>query len=315
MALLGDTLLRRQHRRRGGLSLRRRRDAHHRAGPQAHRPSSPAGTGRAACCRAPTARKLYVGVGSLSNIGEHGMEAEEGRACIYELDLASGQQPHLRLRPAQPGGLAWEPTHRRAVDRGQRARRPGRRDAARLPDLGADGGFYGWPYCYWGQTVDDRVPQDAGDGRAGASRPTTRSAATPPRSASAGCPPARCPAFPTAWRSASTARGTAARSAATRWSSCRSRTAAQPGRRATSSPASCRRTRRESYGRPVGVAIGPDGALLVADDVGDVIWRVTGRVAAASASRRQVRGVGPGHRFRDELDHGAAPHAVLILVF
>ena len=77
---------------------------HHRAGPQARRASSPAGTGRAACCRAPTARKLYVGVGSLSNIGDHGMEAEEGRAAIYELDLASGAEPHLRLRPAQPRG-------------------------------------------------------------------------------------------------------------------------------------------------------------------------------------------------------------------
>ena len=55
---------------------------HHRAGPQARRPSSPAATGRAACCPAPTARKLYVGVGSLTNIGDHGMAAEEGRAAI-----------------------------------------------------------------------------------------------------------------------------------------------------------------------------------------------------------------------------------------
>ena len=54
----------------------------------------------------PDGRKLYVGVGSLSNIGENGMDVEEGRACIYELDLASGQQPHLRRRPAQPG-RAW----------------------------------------------------------------------------------------------------------------------------------------------------------------------------------------------------------------
>ena len=54
----------------------------------------------------PDGRRLYVGVGSLSNIGEHGMEVEEGRACIYELDLADGTQPHLRRRPAQPG-RAW----------------------------------------------------------------------------------------------------------------------------------------------------------------------------------------------------------------
>ena len=52
----------------------------------------------------PDGPKLYVGVGSLSNIAENGMEAEEGRAAIYEIDLASGTQPHLRQRPAQPGG-------------------------------------------------------------------------------------------------------------------------------------------------------------------------------------------------------------------
>ena len=49
----------------------------------------------------PDGRKLYAGVGSLSNIAENGMEVEEGRAAIYELDLASGSEPHLRRRPAQ----------------------------------------------------------------------------------------------------------------------------------------------------------------------------------------------------------------------
>ena len=59
----------------------------------------------------PDGRKLYVGVGSLSNIGDAGMEVEEGRACIYELDLASRRQPHLRLRPAQPGGPGLGAAH------------------------------------------------------------------------------------------------------------------------------------------------------------------------------------------------------------
>ena len=97
-------LLRRQHRRRGRLPLRATAP---RASPgrAAGSPtSSPAATGRAACCRAPDGTRLYVGVGSLSNIADHGMAAEEGRAAIWELDLASRRRPHLRLRPAQPGG-------------------------------------------------------------------------------------------------------------------------------------------------------------------------------------------------------------------
>ena len=85
----------------------------------------------------PDGRKLYVGVGSLSNIGG---PRPRGRARPrLHLRARSGhrQQPHLRRRPAQPGGPGLGAAHRRAVDGGQRARRPGRRDAARLPDLGA----------------------------------------------------------------------------------------------------------------------------------------------------------------------------------
>ena len=52
----------------------------------------------------PDGLKLYVGVGSLTNIADEGMEAEEGRAAIHELDLANGSKPHLRRRSAQPGG-------------------------------------------------------------------------------------------------------------------------------------------------------------------------------------------------------------------
>jgi len=108
----------------------------------------------------PDARKLFVGVGSQSNIADGGMEAEEGRACIYELDLASGKSrifasglrnpwawPGSR-RPARSG--PWSTSATASATR----RRPNYLTAVR------DGGFYGWPYCYWGQTVDDRVPQD-----------------------------------------------------------------------------------------------------------------------------------------------------------
>src|SRR3954453_22568353 len=61
-----------------------------------------------------------------------------------------------------------------------------------------DGGFYGWPDSYWGQTVDDRVPQDPA-AVARALTPDMRWAGTPRRSASVGCPPAHSPGSPTEW--------------------------------------------------------------------------------------------------------------------
>ena len=104
--------------------------------------------------------KLYVGVGSLSNIAEQGMEVEEGRACIYEVDLTSGQSRIFASGLRNPVGFAWEPLTGAlwtVVNE-----RDGIGDET-PPDYLThvqDGGFYGWPYCYWGQTVDGRVPQN-----------------------------------------------------------------------------------------------------------------------------------------------------------
>ena len=108
----------------------------------------------------PDGRKLFVGVGSFSNIGERGLDIEEGRACIYELDLATGKSRVFASGLRNPVGLAWEPRTGRlwtVVNE-----RDGLGDETPPDYLTSvrDGGFYGWPYCYWGQTVDDRVPQD-----------------------------------------------------------------------------------------------------------------------------------------------------------
>ena len=108
----------------------------------------------------PDGLKLFVGVGSLSNIGESGMAVEEGRAAIYELDLASGRSRIFASGLRNPVGLAWEPKTGAlwtVVNE-----RDGLGDETPPDYLTSvrDGGFYGWPYCYWGQTVDDRVPQD-----------------------------------------------------------------------------------------------------------------------------------------------------------
>ncbi len=108
----------------------------------------------------PDGKKLYAGVGSLSNIADDGMEAEEGRAAIYELDLAQGSSRIFASGLRNPVGMAWEPSTDvlwTVVNE-----RDGLGDETPPDYLTSvhDGGFYGWPYCYWGQTVDDRVPQD-----------------------------------------------------------------------------------------------------------------------------------------------------------
>ena len=108
----------------------------------------------------PDGQRLYVGVGSLSNIADQGMAAEEGRAAIWEVDLASGKSRVFAGGLRNPVGLAWEPQTGAlwtVVNE-----RDGLGDETPPDYLTSvrDGGFYGWPYCYWGQTVDDRVPQD-----------------------------------------------------------------------------------------------------------------------------------------------------------
>ncbi|MDT7838004.1 PQQ-dependent sugar dehydrogenase [Aquabacterium sp. OR-4] len=221
-------------------------------------------------------QRLYVGVGSLSNIAEHGFEAEEGRACIYELDLASGTSRIFASGLRNPVGLAWEP--------GSGAlwtvvnERDGLGDETPPDYLTSvrDGGFYGWPYCYWGQTVDDRVPQDAAK-VASALQPDY---ALGGHTASLGLcwmPAGTLPGFDqdgmVIGQHGSWNRSTLSGYRVVFVPFAQGRPAGTPrdilwGFLAPDESV--------SYGRPVGVAIGPDGrSLLVADDVGDVIWRVS----------------------------------------
>ncbi|HEU0155557.1 MAG TPA: sorbosone dehydrogenase family protein, partial [Stellaceae bacterium] len=108
----------------------------------------------------PDGRKLYIGVGSSSNIADNGMAAEEGRAAIHEFDIASGQDRIFAGGLRNAVGMAWEPTT--GVLWTVVNERDGLGDETPPDYLTSvrDGDFYGWPYCYWGQTVDDRVPQD-----------------------------------------------------------------------------------------------------------------------------------------------------------
>ena len=219
-------------------------------------------------------RKLYVGVGSLTNIAEKGMAAEEGRAVIYEYDVATGASRIFAAGLRNPVGLAWEPNTQvlwTVVNE-----RDGLGDETPPDYLTSvrEGGFYGWPYCYWGKTVDDRVPQDM----AAVARAITPDYALGGHTASLGLcwlPAGALPGFPEGMvigQHGSWNRSTLSGYRVVFVPFEGGRPAGLPRDILTGflSP-----DERESYGRPVGVTIGPDGSLLVADDVGDVIWRVT----------------------------------------
>jgi glucose/arabinose dehydrogenase len=219
--------------------------------------------------------KLFVGVGSSSNIGENGMDAEEGRAAIYELDLASGQSRIFASGLRNPVGLAWEPQTGSlwtVVNE-----RDGLGDETPPDYLTSvqDGGFYGWPYCYWRRTVDDRVPQDA----AAVARAIQPDYALGGHTASLGLcwlPAGTFPGFPEGM--AIGQHGSWNRSTLSGYKVVfvpfSNGRPSGPARDILSGFLAL--DERVSYGRPVGVTLGPDGSLLVADDVGDVIWRVTG---------------------------------------
>ncbi len=223
----------------------------------------------------PDRTKIYAGVGSLSNIGDKGMAAEEGRAAIWELDVATGQARIFASGLRNPVGMAFEPVTGKlwtVVNE-----RDGLGDETPPDYLTSveEGGFYGWPYCYWGRTVDDRVTQ-APDLVARAIQPDY---ALGGHTASLGL----------CWMPSGTLPGFGEGMVIGQHGSWNRSTLSGyklifvpfangapngPARDILSGFLS--EDEKLAYGRPVGVAIGPDGkSLLMADDVGDVVWRVT----------------------------------------
>jgi glucose/arabinose dehydrogenase len=223
----------------------------------------------------PDGQKLFVGVGSLSNIAEYGMAVEEGRAAIYELNLADGSSRIFASGLRNPVGLAWEP--RTGVLWTVVNERDGLGDETPPDYLTSvrDGGFYGWPYCYWGQTVDDRVPLDP----IAVAKAITPDYALGGHTASLGLcwlPAGTLPGFPEGMaigQHGSWNRSTLSGYKVVFVPFANGRPAGPPRDILTGFLAP---DERVSYGRPVGVTLGPDGSVLVADDVGNVIWRVTG---------------------------------------
>jgi len=231
----------------------------------------------------PDGRKLYVTVGSNSNAGERGMAAETGRAAIWEVDLRSGEHRVFASGLRNPNGLAWEPQS------GHLWTVVNERDelgSDLVPDYltgVADGAFYGWPYSYYGQHVDERVqPQQP----ALVERAVVPDYALGPHTASLGLAWSAGNALP---RSFAQGMFIGQHGSWNRKPPSGYKVVFVPfdrGRPSGLAPidvlSGFLTPQGQAQGRPVGVALDTTGALLVADDVGNVIWRVTAAPGMAS---------------------------------
>lgn len=224
----------------------------------------------------PDGKKLYVTVGSNSNVGENGMDQEQGRAAIWEVDPATGSQRIFASGLRNPNGMAWEPVT------GKLWTAVNERDeigSDLVPDYITsvqDGGFYGWPYSYYGQHVDARVNPQNPELVAKAIAPDY---AVGPHTASLGLSFAegsRLPGFTEgvfigqhgSWNRkphsgykvifVPFAQG-------------------KPTGMPIDVLSGFLNKDEKAMGRPVGVEIDKQGDLLVADDVGNKVWRVSGQ--------------------------------------
>jgi glucose/arabinose dehydrogenase len=227
----------------------------------------------------PDGAKLYAAVGSNSNVAEHGMEEEVGRAAIWEVDLATGRHRVFASGLRNPVGMAWEPESRTLWTAVNERDELG---SDLVPDYMTsvrDGGFYGWPYSYFGRHVDDRVKPPRPDLVAKAIVPDY---ALGPHTASLGLAWSEGTSLPERFRRGMFVGQHGSWNRKPR-SGYKVIFVPFAGGKPSGEPIDVLtgfvKDNGEAMGRPVGVAIDRRGALLVADDVGNVVWRV------ASAAR------------------------------
>lgn len=219
--------------------------------------------------------KLYVTVGSNSNVGENGLDQEEGRAAIWEVDRATGNHRIFASGIRNPNGLAWEPTS------GALWTAVNERDeigSDLVPDYITsvkDGGFYGWPFSYYGQHVDVRVKPQNLDLVAKAIVPDY---AVGPHTASLGLTFAEGNTLPAQFKEGAFIgqHGSWNRKP---HSGYKVIFVPFSGGKPNGTPVDVLTgfldKDENALGRPVGVVIDPQGGLLVADDVGNKVWRVS----------------------------------------
>lgn len=222
----------------------------------------------------PGGRYLYASIGSNSNAAENGLDAEKGRAAIQQIDLRTGQAHVYAFGLRNPVGMDWNPVT------GELWTSVNERDELGdelVPDYMTsvkEGGFYGWPFSYYGQHIDTRVKDQNSNLVAQALVPDYALGA---HTASLGLAFYKADLFPPHYKNGAFV--------------------GQHGSWNRKNPAGYKvifvpfangkpsgppediltgfREGGKAYGRPVGVAVDKQGALLVADDVGNVVWRIT----------------------------------------
>jgi len=219
--------------------------------------------------------KLYVGVGSNSNITENGLEVEYRRAAVLEVDVATGASRVFASGLRNPTGLQWEP------QTGTLWAIVNERDeigADLVPDYITsvkEGGFYGWPYSYYGQHVDSRVKEQRPDLVAKAIKPDYAIAS---HVAPLGLLFYTGSSLPGSYRGGAFIgeHGSWDRSPLSGYKVSFVRFVNGRPTGPVESVVTGFYSKDESslYGAPVGLAQGADGALLIADDVGNAVWSV-----------------------------------------
>jgi glucose/arabinose dehydrogenase len=222
----------------------------------------------------PDGSKLYVTVGSNSNVAEKGMEVEEGRAAIWEVNPKTGEHRIFASGLRNPNGLAWASGTLWTV--------VNERDeigSDLVPDYLTsvkDGGFYGWPYSYYGQNVDVRVKPMKQEMVQKALAPDY---ALGPHTASLGLAYSDKNSLPPEFSQGMFIgqHGSWNRKPLSGYKVVFVPfSAGKPDGQARDLLTGFLSPEDEAYGRPVGVVFDKTGALLVADDVGNKVWRVSG---------------------------------------
>jgi glucose/arabinose dehydrogenase len=223
----------------------------------------------------PDGSKLYATTGSNSNAAENGIPAEEGRAAIYEIDRASGTKRLFATGLRNPNGMAWAPGTEVLWTVANERDELGNDLVPDYLTSVKDGAFYGWPWSYYGQHVDDRVKPP---------RPDMVAKAIPPdfalgaHVAALGLVAATQTALPAPF---SNGMFIGEHGSWNRKPPVGYKVAFLPfaDGKPSGMPVDVLTgfvdAQGDAHGRPVGVAIDAKGALLVADDVGNAVWRAT----------------------------------------